>query len=106
MKDIFTRLLDWYNGGTGILTSNSNPGSNSSVGGSGGGGPSLTPTHMSSALQPAGSGSTATLEDGSIGLRQWNYCIDLAKHLYEVKQCQNLESLRTCMVNKACVYFQ
>jgi hypothetical protein len=84
MKDILLRLADWYNGGggSGMLGSNSNPGSNSS-----GGGPSLTPTHMSSALQPSGSGgggSGLTPEDGNVSIRQWNYCIDLAKHLYEV----------------------
>lgn len=68
------RLSDWNNAGNGnFLSSNSNPGSNSSIGGS-----SLTPTHTSPAI-----GSTSNSEDVSLSQRQWQYCTELAKEMYE-----------------------
>ncbi|ODN03528.1 Mediator of RNA polymerase II transcription subunit 12-like protein, partial [Orchesella cincta] len=119
-KDIFMRLTEWYNGGSGagLITSINAvipvgpgglpvPGANL--------GPGLTPTmHQnppsvpgSTTLnQPPGAPNTSTMngtasnvpgqnsnpqsisptancEDGSGILKQWSYCIELAKFLYE-----------------------
>ncbi|CAG7719777.1 unnamed protein product [Allacma fusca] len=91
LKDILIRLSEWYNGGTGVSSSLTNSSSGSisvttvQLPGSnpvqiktepGFGGSSLS--NSTTTLPP----NNTTSDDGNIGLRQWIYCVDLAKHLY------------------------
>lgn len=122
-KDIFIRLTEWYNGGSGAaLTTSINAAVPPTPGAHPGGGPNLGPGHppnmhqnnptapnnpsmnpmassqnsatmngnlsnipgQNPSQQSTPSPSASTADDGSGILKQWEYCTELAKFLYEV----------------------